>query len=118
MFAISWITALLLSAPPFIVSDSLFTTGSGVMFLSNREGWTYMPGDDPAWADPDYDDSDWFQVSPVQIRLDGNAPDSISWNGIGWFRFRAFLRCGWRRDAPTRWPSDTPTIRNPPHSDG
>ena len=102
MFAISWITALLLSAPPFVVSDSLFNPDTGLIFLSARDGWTYMPGDDPSWADPDYDDSAWHRVSPAQIRLDADAPDSLSWSGIGWFRFR-FTIDSTLADIPLLW---------------
>ncbi len=88
MFAFAWLTALLVSAPPFVVSDSLFHPQAGVAFLSNQAGWTYMPGDNPAYADPNFDDSEWFRTSPADIRLNADAPDSIAWNGIGWFRFR------------------------------
>jgi len=88
MFAIAWFTAFLLSAPPSVVSDSLFEPITGVVYLSDFDGWTYMPGDDPAYADPLFDDSDWFRTSPGEIRLDSDAPDSVAWSGIGWFRFR------------------------------
>ena len=29
------------------------------------EGWSYRPGDDPAWADPELDDSAWLVVEPA-----------------------------------------------------
>lgn len=102
MFAITWLTALLLSAPPFVVSDSLFNPTTGVIFLSARDGWTYMPGDNPAYADTEFDDSTWFRTSPAQIRLDADAPDSLSWSGIGWFRFR-FTIDSTLADIPLMW---------------
>ncbi len=47
--------------------------------------WSYQPGDDPAWAEPDFDDSAWPLVEPALDR-----PDEIpgGWPGIGWFRRR------------------------------
>ncbi|MEN9838703.1 MAG: hypothetical protein RL177_182, partial [Bacteroidota bacterium] len=102
MFAIAWITALLVSAPPFVVSDSLFNPTTGVIFLSARDGWTYMPGDNPAYADPEFDDSAWFRTSPAQILLNDDAPDSVKWNGIGWFRFR-FTIDSTLADIPLWW---------------
>jgi signal transduction histidine kinase len=47
-------------------------------------GWTYRSGDDPSWADPGLDDSDW---EPVTGRLSPpETPDT--WQGAGWFRLR------------------------------
>lgn len=52
----------------------------GVLVLND---WLYRPGDDPSWAKPDFDDSDWLARKP-QFR-DGNPR---GWEGIGWFRLR------------------------------
>jgi serine phosphatase RsbU (regulator of sigma subunit) len=45
--------------------------------------WRYHPGDNPRWADPDFDDSDWeitnTFLSPHNLPASG-------WDGIGWFR--------------------------------
>lgn len=45
------------------------------------KGWRYHAGDDPAWADPYFDDSDWETAGTQSL-------DSIpgGWTGIGWFR--------------------------------
>jgi serine phosphatase RsbU (regulator of sigma subunit) len=47
------------------------------------ESWRYHPGDDPQWAEPDFDDSDWeitnTFLSPHNLPASG-------WDGIGWFR--------------------------------
>ncbi len=51
-----------------------------------RGAWRYHPGDDPAWADPAYDDSAWETLDiPRQL---GGASTKSGWPGIGWFRLR------------------------------
>jgi len=45
--------------------------------------WRYHPGDDPAWADPEFDDSDWHLALPSLENVD-QVPGG--WTGIGWFR--------------------------------
>jgi serine phosphatase RsbU (regulator of sigma subunit) len=47
--------------------------------------WSYMPGDNPGWADPAFDDSAWPLVAPALSDLD-EVPGG--WSGIGWFRRR------------------------------
>jgi serine phosphatase RsbU (regulator of sigma subunit) len=56
-----------------------------------RDGWSYHPGDDPAWADPELDDSDWPLISSYL-----REPESVpgGWPGIGWFRRRVVLAEG------------------------
>jgi hypothetical protein len=53
--------------------------------LSNHFAWKYQPGDDLLWADPEFDDSDWYGISPGGLGID-EMPDSL-WNGYGWWRF-------------------------------
>ena len=67
----------------FVLSDSLFV--NDIMYLGQRDGWRFHPGDDMQWADPDFDDSDWIQLKPVG--LFHPIPDSV-WEGYGWFRYR------------------------------
>ncbi len=45
--------------------------------------WKYHPGDNPDWAKPTYDDSEWESVSTQLTR--NELPES-GWEGIGWFR--------------------------------
>ena len=45
--------------------------------------WKYHAGDNPAWADSAFDDSNWEIVDPRL--MPGKLPQS-GWNGIGWFR--------------------------------
>ena len=47
------------------------------------ENWKYHPGDDSAWARPEYDDRQWETVCAL-MKLD-QLPEG-GWEGIGWFR--------------------------------
>jgi serine phosphatase RsbU (regulator of sigma subunit) len=53
--------------------------------------WSYQPGDDPAWADPAFDDSAWPLVAPA---LDDLEAVPGGWSGIGWFRRRIRTTAG------------------------
>ncbi|WP_162340317.1 hybrid sensor histidine kinase/response regulator transcription factor [Cyclobacterium salsum] len=47
--------------------------------------WKFHPGDDPSWAAPDFDDSDWSAIDPttdIHYLTDLRAAE------IGWFRLR------------------------------
>lgn len=48
--------------------------------------WRYRPGDDPAWAEPGYDEREWETLETPRLEP-GAMPDS-GWRGIGWFRKR------------------------------
>ncbi|TAM51796.1 MAG: hypothetical protein EPN53_06425 [Acidobacteria bacterium] len=58
-------------------------------FASNPDGvqltfaWRFHPGDDPAWAEPAFDDANWEPVVPAMTP--GQLP-SGGWPGLGWFR--------------------------------
>jgi serine phosphatase RsbU (regulator of sigma subunit) len=56
--------------------------------LALSREWSYHPGDDPAWADPAFDDSSWPLVRPDLIEAEAI---SGGWPGIGWFRRRVVL---------------------------
>jgi hypothetical protein len=50
------------------------------------EGWKWYLGDDPAWADPGFDDSGWERMDPIgDIFALPQLPKS---GQIGWFRIR------------------------------
>ncbi len=55
----------------------------------------YHPGDDPAWANQDFDDQTWEVVDPAM------EPDSLpksGWSGIGWFRLHVAVDSAhWRQ---------------------
>ncbi len=47
------------------------------------DGWKYHSGDDPSWADVQYDDSNWEIIDARLIISDST---DFDWKGIGWFR--------------------------------
>jgi serine phosphatase RsbU (regulator of sigma subunit) len=47
-------------------------------------GWKYHAGDDPHWANPQFDDSDWETLNSTILQVE-KLPAG-GWNGIGWFR--------------------------------
>jgi len=64
------------------VDASLFK--EGLLELKFKEAWRYQPGDNPEWADPDFDDADWYNIDPLNLKA-YKMPDSL-WNGHGWWR--------------------------------
>ncbi|RDB02406.1 ATP-binding protein [Runella aurantiaca] len=47
------------------------------------KNWKWHAGDNPAWADPEFDDSGWSDVNPTDDV--GNIPQ-LTQKNIGWFR--------------------------------
>ena len=59
-----------------------------------QKGWRYHPGDNPAWAKPDFDDSGWDSLT---VARDGwPLPPQAS---AGWFRLRLRLGDSLRSEA-------------------
>ena len=48
--------------------------------------WAYSPGDNPLWAEPDFNDGSWEMRRDIWFEP-GDLPAS-GWTGIGWFRTR------------------------------
>lgn len=46
--------------------------------------WRFRAGDDPAWAEPGFDDAGWERRDPVLFRR--GEPLPAEWSGIGWLR--------------------------------
>ena len=66
----------------FITADSLASTE---FYLGrwDKADWYYKSGDDPSWALPEYNHSDWDTViSFLQI----GKFDQSEWEGVGWLR--------------------------------
>lgn len=64
-----------------VISAADFQGEDRIIYI--RDQWKFMPGDDPAWADPDFDDASWDVVSTNLSEADLSF---IEWEGIGWFR--------------------------------
>lgn len=56
----------------------------GLINFGTHSNWKYHPGDDLRWADPHYDDSDWYDIPPGELAI-AQMPDSL-WEGYGWWR--------------------------------
>ena len=50
-----------------------------------NEGWKFQAGNNPAWADANYDDTQWQSVNPT---LDIHDIAALWQNRIVWFRLR------------------------------
>lgn len=64
------------------LADSI---GTSVDLVPIATEWRYHPGDNPAWSDPDFDDSAWELALTT---LERDSMPSTGWIGIGWFRLR------------------------------
>jgi serine phosphatase RsbU (regulator of sigma subunit) len=61
-------------------AERMANKAGGIEFT---ERWKFRSGDNQAWADPEYDDSEWELVVPLLRAEDLPAG---GWKGIGWFR--------------------------------
>ena len=53
---------------------------------TNLQGsWKYHPGDNPEWANPAFDDTEWESTNTLMF---GSELPESGWEGIGWFRLR------------------------------
>src|SRR5262245_54501792 len=76
------------SPAEFTLTAASFQNGRSVEL--DKLPWKYHPGatagDDPDWADPQFDDRAWETLNGTAITLD-RIPKS-GWRGVGWFRLR------------------------------
>ena len=80
-----WLLALWLpiAARSQITLDATGLSGGNSVALKNAS-WKYSAGDDPAWAEKDFNDEAWAQVtSNWRSAEDFRA---LEWNGRSWFR--------------------------------
>lgn len=56
----------------------------GLLELKFKESWRYQPGDNPEWANPNFDDRNWYNIPPYDLKA-YQMPDSL-WSGFGWWR--------------------------------
>jgi serine phosphatase RsbU (regulator of sigma subunit) len=66
-----------------LTADSL---QNGKSVELNKLDWKYQPGDDPRFADPQFNDHSWETLQGTAITL-AHIPQG-GWRGIGWFRLR------------------------------
>lgn len=71
--------------------STAFTWGQSIISIDSlppeglllNKGWKWSAGDNPEWANPEFDDSKWIEVSPSQ---DLSKIPQLTKKGIGWFR--------------------------------
>lgn len=71
--------------------NTAFTWGQSIILIDSlppeglllNKGWKWSAGDNPEWANPEFDDSKWIEVSPSQ---DLSKIPQLTQKGIGWFR--------------------------------
>jgi signal transduction histidine kinase len=69
-----------------VLHDSLMKGKYNFINLSALKGWKFSPDDDPAFAQPGFDDSYWYSIEKLSVYEDA-LPDSL-WEGFGWLRLR------------------------------
>jgi hypothetical protein len=63
--------------------------------------WRFHPGDDPAWADPAFDDSAWTLIEVPSCWEE--VPEYAMLDGYGWYRVRFRLPEGFAVDRALLW---------------
>jgi len=88
--AVSIIAALLL-APPWLHAQS-FEILDGNLQVTSLDGlWRFHTGDNPAWADPNFDDSQW----PLLRSTEGWSTQGYKdYGGLAWYRFQVTVPAG------------------------
>lgn len=64
------------------LDNSLFR--EGLLELEHKQAWRYHSNDNLEWANPDFNDANWLQIDPFNLKAN-QMPDSL-WNGYGWWR--------------------------------
>jgi hypothetical protein len=86
-----WLLCLSLSL--YAQTVDISKVGTGAVSLAGQ--WKFHPGDDPRWADPNFDDSDWKLVKvPLSLGKQGYP----NFSGYGWYRL--MLHCDSHMAAP------------------
>jgi signal transduction histidine kinase/DNA-binding response OmpR family regulator len=76
-----------------VTADSMAALGRAGRALWLAGPWRFRAGDDPAWASPDVDDSDWGLVDPARALPDSliaaaRAAERAGGTGMAWLRYR------------------------------
>lgn len=81
----------------FLTEESLRAVNTdparSLCHFSMLENWKYHAGDDPLWASPIFDDTHWHTLGPPDDDR-WHMPESIDWQGVGWFRKHVTLGSG------------------------
>ena len=81
IFFLLLVTALIARPPAFSQALTVQNPGAGSVPLNGK--WQFHTGDNPAWANPSYDDSNWEQLSASKPWGSQTHP---SYTGYAWYR--------------------------------
>ncbi len=68
------------------IPESLVLTSNELKSGTKVYPWKFHVGDNPEWASPTFDDSEWEYMGTLGTLLPKSELSEIDWNGIGWFR--------------------------------
>jgi signal transduction histidine kinase len=68
----------------FVISDTTFSEG----WKNLTDHWYYQKGDHPVWANPDFDDHSWREVSAYNLNMPDGENAIADRGEIVWFRKR------------------------------
>ena len=63
------------------ITEESLSSDDRIIYISDR--WKFITGDNPEWAHPEFDDSEWTYAS---TNLSSADLSFIEWEGRGWFR--------------------------------
>ena len=63
------------------ITEESLSSDDRIIYISDR--WKFNTGDNPQWAQPEFDDSEWTYAS---TNLSSADLSFIEWEGTGWFR--------------------------------
>ncbi len=75
---------ILVAAIPLVFTVALFAQTP----VSLETGWKFVKGDNPAFADPAFDDSSW---SPIRVDRIWEAQGNDPYDGFAWYRVRIVI---------------------------
>ena len=83
---------LLLTGAWGVARAQSFDLTSGRVPMASLDGlWRFHTGDDPAWADPNFDDSKWPLLRSDESWSDQGYKD---YGGMAWYRFQVIVPAG------------------------
>ena len=68
------------------IPKSLVLTSDELKSGTTVYPWRFHQGDNPEWASPTYDDTEWEYMGTLGTLLPKDEQSDNSWGGIGWFR--------------------------------
>jgi stage II sporulation SpoE-like protein len=73
------------SSPAVVIRDETVVPATIHGAIKINNSWRFRAGDDPAWANPDFDDSGWDKIDLTQTFAEQGIE---SFSGYAWYRLR------------------------------